>query len=96
MLELNLLKIVHPYSCIEISHVAKLIKLPEIDVERKLSQMILDHRFSGILDQGKGHLIIYENSSEDKAFTKGLEVIGNMSLVVDALFVQAKSVEKTA
>ena len=96
MLELNLLKIVHPYSCVEIAHVAKLIKLPVVDVERKLSQMILDHRFSGILDQGKGHLIIYENSSEDKAFTKGLEVISNMSQVVDALFVQAKSVEKTA
>jgi len=96
MLELNLLKIVHPYSCVEISHVAKKIKLPEVDVERKLSQMILDRRFSGILDQGKGHLIIYENSSEDKAYTKGLEVISNIGQVVDALFSRAKALEKTA
>ena len=75
---------------------SKLINLPAVEVERKLSQMILDHRFSGILDQGNGHLIIYENSSEDKSYSKGLEIIGNMNQVVDALFVRAKAIEKTA
>lgn len=32
MLEMNLLKIVHPYSCVEISHVAKMINLPQTEV----------------------------------------------------------------
>jgi hypothetical protein len=32
MLEANLLKIIHPFSCVEISHVAKLVKLPEPQV----------------------------------------------------------------
>ncbi len=75
---------------------SKLIKLPEADVERKLSQMILDRRFSGILDQGKGHLIVYESSTEDRAFSRGLEVITNIGQVVDGLFSRAKSVEKIA
>lgn len=74
---------------------AKLINLPEAQVVHKLSQMVLDHRFSGILDQGRGHLIVYESSEEDSNFTKGVEVIGNMENVVEALFSRAKSLVKS-
>jgi 26S proteasome regulatory subunit N6 len=93
MLEANLLKIIYPYSCVEIAHVAKLINLPLATVERKLSQMILDRRFSGILDQGKGHLLIYEGTEEDLSFSKGSEIVANMGLVVESLHVRAKNLQ---
>jgi 26S proteasome regulatory subunit N6 len=97
MLEANLLKIIHPFSCVEISHVAKLIKMDEAVVEKKLSQMILDRTFSGILEQGKGHLVVYDSAPEDKSFTHGGEIISNMENVVAALFARAKNMtSKTA
>ncbi len=74
---------------------AKLINLPQPQVVHKLSQMILDHKFFGILDQGRGHLIIYEGSEEDSNFTKGVEVIGNMESVVEALFGRTKGLVKS-
>ncbi len=56
--------------------------------------MILDHKFFGILDQGKGHLIIYETSKEDFNFAKGTEIINNLGQVVDALFGRTKTFGK--
>ena len=64
-------------------------------VVRKLSQMILDHKFQGILDQGRGHLIIYDQTFEDSLLTKGVEVISNMGAVVDALASRAKNLSKS-
>jgi len=94
MLETNLLKLIHPFSCVELTHVANLIQLPEETVVRKLSQMILDHKFHGILDQGKGYLIVYESTHEDMSFSKGSEIIGNLGSVVDALFYRTKGLVK--
>jgi len=53
--------------------------------------MILDRTFSGILEQGKGHLVVYDSAAEDKSFTHGSEIISNMENVVAALFARAKN-----
>lgn len=86
LLESNLIRIIEPYSCVEIEHVASLIEMQLAVVEKKLSQMILDGKFHGILDQGKGQLIVYEDADTDQAMEKGLKVIENMDKVVTSLF----------
>ena len=40
MLELNLLKIVRPYSRVEIGHVAKMIKLSEAEVRTSIYTLL--------------------------------------------------------
>eukprot|EP00536_Pseudo-nitzschia_multiseries_P015639 jgi/Psemu1/263105/estExt_Genewise1Plus.C_9250015 len=91
LLESNLIRIMEPYSCVELTHIATLMDLPLLQVERKLSQMILDGKFQGILDQGKGQLIIYEEGEKDEAMEKGLQVLEHMDEVVTTLFERSKA-----
>jgi len=90
LLESNLIRIIEPYSCVEISHVALLIEMPIHSVEKKLSQMILDGTLNGILDQGKGYLIVYEERVKDTTQEKGLELISNIDNIVSSLFNRSK------
>merc|ERR1711935_524882 len=87
LLESNLIRIVEPYSVVEISYVAgKIGIMGEKEVEKKLSQMILDGKLRGILDQGKGRLVVYEEGEVDGVMKGGLEVVENMDKVVTSLF----------
>lgn len=74
----------------QVGHIASCIKLPMPQVEKKLSQMILDKKFSGILDQGEGVLIVFEEIPVDKTYDKALETIQSMGKVVDTLYQKAK------
>ena len=91
LLEQNLLKIIESYSCVELSHISKVIGLSLQQVEGKLSQMILDKVFYGVLDQGNGWLIIYDEPRKDAAYEASLELVKNLSSVVDLLYEKASS-----
>lgn len=74
----------------QIDHIASLIKLPIDTIEKKLSQMILDKKFSGILDQFAGVLIIFEDQPSDKTYSAALDTIHSIGKVVDSLYQKAK------
>lgn len=72
------------------THVAEKINLPEADVEKKLSQMILDKKIQGILDQETRVLIIFEGKERDVTYDDVIETISAMSKVVDRLYQAAQ------
>ena len=90
LLENNLIKIIEPFSQVEISHIAKLIGLGITQVEDKLSQMILDKVISAVLDQGAGFLVIYDEPESDKTYEAALDTLQHMSTVVDLLYEKAR------
>ena len=90
LLEQNLCRIIEPFSRVEVTHIAKLIALPLETVERKLSQMILDQKLPGILDQGAGILVIFDEKSTNKTYENTLEIVNKMGGVVDALYNKVK------
>ncbi|KKA28990.1 hypothetical protein TD95_004622 [Thielaviopsis punctulata] len=86
MLEQNLIKVIEPFSRVEIDHIASMVGLDTQQVEHKLSQMILDKVIIGVLDQGAGCLIIYDETHRDETYDAALATIEKLSNVVDLLY----------
>ena len=91
LLEANLTKVIEPFSRVEIAHVARLVGLDQAKIEKKLSQMILDKAIVGVLDQGAGCLIVYDEAARDQGYDAALETIDKLSNVVDVLYTNQAS-----
>lgn len=108
MLEKELCRLIEPYSFVQINHVAQIIGLPVEKVEKKLAQMILDKKFSGIffvystpfklvifvgsLHQGDGMLVIYDYMSEDNTYDLAVKTVHAMNEVMDVLHKRAQAI----
>merc|ERR1712039_906541 len=92
LLEQNILRILEPFSRVEIAHVAELMELPLQRTQAKLSEMILDQKLNGTLDQGVGVLIVFEQEQVRSTYDNALKTIKNTSEVLDTLYGMAKQV----
>lgn len=55
----------------------------------KLSEMILDEKIRGTLDQGRNCLIIFDEPEPTEMFDKSLATIKNLDAVMDSLYEKA-------
>ena len=86
LLEDNLKKIILPYSEVQIDFVAKQIDLPIQRILMKLSEMILDEKIRGTLDQGRNCLILFEEDEPTEMFDHAIETFKNLDQVLDSLY----------
>jgi 26S proteasome regulatory subunit N6 len=54
--------------------------------------MILDGKFEGILDQGAGCLIVYDDKEQNAVYKATLDTIANMDRVVDSLTAKSSKI----
>merc|ERR1740120_133964 len=92
LLEQNILRILEPFSHVEIAHVAELMELPLQRTQTKLSEMILDQKLNGTLDQGVGVLVVFDLEQVRSTYDNALKTIKNTSGVLDTLYGMAKQV----
>jgi len=78
LIEKNLIKIIQPYSVVQIEYITNLIGLQLNEITMKISQMILDKKINGILDQGRGCLIIYDEVSHNVNLNKNFFLALNL------------------
>ncbi|KAI3416566.1 hypothetical protein GPALN_006105 [Globodera pallida] len=92
MFEKELSRLIQPYSCVQMEHIAKCVGLDRARVERRLSQMLLDKKFSGCL-QGDGLLVIYALEAPDRTYELAVDTVRAMGEVVDGLYDRAKKIK---
>ena len=80
------MKVIKPYSKVQLSHIAQSVSLSEDIIQSKLSEMILDKKINGTLDQGIGCLIVFDEVEQSELYVSAGELLINMDKVVDKLF----------
>ncbi|KIR96975.1 26S proteasome regulatory subunit N6 [Cryptococcus deuterogattii 2001/935-1] len=85
LLEQNLIRVIEPYSAVELSWVASEVGQSLQIIEDKLSQMILDQKFCGILNERMGTLEVHDDYSNEGICSTALGTLKHISDVVNGL-----------
>lgn len=93
LLEKNILKLLLPYSRVELERLTSKLQVSADVVEQKLCEMILDQKLKGSIDQERGVLIILADEPKSEVFESSLEIIKNLDAAVDVLFERSKKLE---
>eukprot|EP00887_Chlorella_sp_A99_P005137 scaffold25.g5137.t1 len=76
LLEQNLIRLIEPFSRVEVAH-----------VEAKISWMILDKKFAGTLNAGEGGTLeVFDAPEADPIYPAALETLDSMGRVVESLY----------
>lgn len=90
LLEKNISKLITPYSRVELEYLARKLGVTVEKVERKISEMILDEKLRGSIDQDNGVLIIFDEQKKNELFDSSMEILTNVDAAVDMLFQRAE------
>jgi 26S proteasome regulatory subunit N6 len=94
LLEKNILKLLAPYSRIELSRLSEKLEVGMDIIERKLCEMILDQKLKGSIDQEQGILILIPDDAPSAVFQSSLNIISSLDLAVDALLERSKKIRE--
>uniref|UniRef100_A0A7S1Q4M3 Probable 26S proteasome regulatory subunit rpn-6.2 n=1 Tax=Neobodo designis TaxID=312471 RepID=A0A7S1Q4M3_NEODS len=86
LLEGHLLRLIEPYHRVQLEYLAESLKLDAGLVESRLSQMILDKKLRGIVDQQHRCLIVFEEEHPTKLYESAITTLDSMDKLVTALF----------
>lgn len=90
LLEKNILKLTKPYTKVQLAYLSLKLGVGVGRIEKKISEMILDEKLRGTLDQGIGNLILFREDDLDPMYSHSLRIFENMETVLEALFDKSK------
>ena len=85
LVEENIVRVLEPYSAVEVERVAALVGIDPAAAEKKLSTMILEEKVRGVIDQNRGVLVLFEEAPEDSILARGIELTRELNRTVDSL-----------
>ncbi|PAV76104.1 hypothetical protein WR25_21572 [Diploscapter pachys] len=94
MIQKEISRILEPYNEVELSYVARKVRLSKGLVEKTIATMILDKTFRGCIDQQAETVIIHDEPEPVGIYKQAAVMISTMNTTVDNLYTYATRAPK--